>query len=65
MKTFIELQGDRHDADYNHDRQWNRSDVESLLAAARRAFADWSAVRRTPNATVFLASLLPQKQWGR
>ena len=65
IETFLTLQEERHDADYNLNMHWNRADALNHVRAAREAFAAWSAIRDTPNATVFLSALLLQRQWGR
>jgi hypothetical protein len=65
VQAFVELQEARHDADYNIDKQWNLLDVLNRVQTARQAFADWAAIRNTPNATVFIVALVLQKHWGR
>jgi len=61
--AFVRLQNARHAADYDLARTFNRLYSVSLLGAAEQAFRDWNAIRATPNAAVFLASLLFEKQW--
>lgn len=63
--TFVELQEARHLADYDVTSRFDRATVLLLVRTAEQAFADWRAVRKRPNAKVFLAALLLQKQWGR
>ena len=65
IETFLTLQEERHEADYNLNLQWNRADVLNQARAAREAFAAWSTIRDTPNSTVFLSALLLQRHWGR
>lgn len=65
IQAFVALQEARHDADYNPTKQWNRLDALKHVQTARQAFADWSAVRGTPNATVFVVALLLQRHRGR
>lgn len=65
IEAFIDLQEARHDADYNPNKQWDRLDALKHVQTARQAFADWSAVRGTPNAAVFVVALLLQRHWGR
>ncbi|HEX3463319.1 MAG TPA: hypothetical protein VHS78_04585 [Candidatus Elarobacter sp.] len=62
-KVFIVLQEARHAADYDFSQTLTRSDSSALVAYSEKAFRDWSAVRDTPNAAVFLAALLFEKQW--
>jgi hypothetical protein len=65
VQSFVDLQEARNEADYNLTKQWNRLDVLNRVQTARQAFADWAAVRNTPNATVLVAAFLLQKSWGR
>jgi len=65
LEAFVDLQEARHQADYDTAKQWTRLDAVKQVQAARQAFEGWAIVRRTPNATVFLAALLLQKQWTR
>jgi hypothetical protein len=65
IKVFINLQEARNEADYELAGQWNRMDVLELIRTTRQAFADWQAVRGSPNAIVFVIALLLQKHWGR
>ncbi len=65
IEAFVDLQEARNEADYNLDKQWNRLDVLTRVQTARQAFADWAAIRGTPNATIFVVALLLQRQWGR
>lgn len=64
-QAFVELQEARHQADCDLQKNWSRLSVIDRVQTARQAFAHWQAVRRTPNAAVFAAALLLQKQWGR
>jgi hypothetical protein len=64
-KAFIRLQEERHTADYDISRQFGRVGVLGLVGIVQAAFADWAAVRTTPNAGVFLTALLLNRQWGR
>ena len=63
VEAFIALKEARHQADYDVAATYNRIDVLQKLAQARSAFSSWRAVRSRPNATVFLAALLLQRQW--
>ncbi len=65
VKAFIELREARNEADYNLDQRWDRPDAVNTIEIARRAFADWTAIRAMPNVAVFVAALLLQKHWGR
>ena len=61
--AFVELQEARHSADYDVSDTFTKPDVLAKIALAEQAFLDWEKVRGTPNANVFLAALLLQKQW--
>ena len=65
LEAFVQLQEVRHQADYDLRRTWNRLDAATHVQTARNAFASWQTIRLTPNAAVFAAALLLQKQWGR
>jgi hypothetical protein len=61
--AFVELQEARHTADYDVSDTFTRPDVLAKIALVEQAFLDWKTVRSTPNANVFLAALLLQRQW--
>ena len=63
--AFVALQESRHAADYDTAIVFNRLDVLQKITMTRRAFAQWRAVRRRPNARVFLAALLLQQRWAK
>jgi hypothetical protein len=62
-EVFLMLQDARHKADYDVIQAFDRLDALSLIEAAQTAFANWRAIRSTPNASVFLTALLLQRQW--
>lgn len=62
-KVFVLLQEARHAADYDLSQTLTRSESSALVASSEKAFRAWNAVRATPNAAVFLAALLFEKQW--
>lgn len=62
-EAFVLLQDARHKADYDLTQALDRLDVLNLIAAAQDAFSNWATVRSAPNASVFLAALLLQRQW--
>jgi hypothetical protein len=64
-RTFVALQEERHDADYDISKPFNRIDVVSKIDLVRLAFDDWGRVRTSPNARVFLAALLLQRHWNK
>ena len=61
--AFVELQEARHAADYDVSEFFTRPDVLAKIALVDQAFDAWKAVRHTPNANVFLAALLLNRQW--
>ena len=56
--AFVDLQQHRHEADYDLRRRFTRVETLSIIAGARRAFADWRVVRGSPQADTFLVGLL-------
>jgi len=63
--SFVELQEARHVADYDVWEPFGRVDVLQKIALAEQAINSWNTVRDRPNAKVFLAALLLQRQWNR
>jgi hypothetical protein len=63
--TFVALQDERHRADYDAATPFDRVDALQKIDLAQQAFDDWTAVRDSPNAKVFLAALLLQRHWNK
>ena len=61
-EAFVELQEERHTADYNNHEQWASKEVEDLLNTAATAFQNWLSVRTHPMAGNYLLSMLLGKQ---
>jgi hypothetical protein len=61
-RSFIELQEERHIADYNNHEQWTISDVQTILNTTTAAFQDWTSIRLHPMAGNYLLSMLLGKQ---
>ena len=61
-KAFIDLQTDRHAADYNNHEQWTAIEVQALLETAQSAFDAWLSVRTDPMAGNYLLAMLLGKQ---
>jgi hypothetical protein len=62
--AFVDLQSLRHQADYNISKTFKRADVLIEVSRAKAAHQDWSQIKASDNATVFLllaAKLLPDK----
>jgi hypothetical protein len=56
--SFITLQQMRHEADYDTQRRFLKSEASMHVERAADALADWRGVRRTNQAAVFLVSLM-------
>jgi hypothetical protein len=56
--TFVFLQHQRHEADYNLARIVSPLDVVECLGGARVAFQSWSRIREQPPARDYLFALL-------
>lgn len=63
--AVIDLQEARHEADYNVDQRFSRSEASDVIAQAAAAFQAWQRVRNHPAARNYLAALLLWKQWNR
>lgn len=63
--TFVSLQEERHEADYDLSVKFSRLSVLTLIGEASAAFLDWKAVRASPNAKILLMDLLVRKGWSR
>jgi len=55
--AFVELQEARHEADYNIDRSFTRSESTDLVARVAQAFTTWQTIRTDPVARTYLAAL--------
>jgi hypothetical protein len=64
-EVFVELQQQRHLADYDLSQSFNRIKVLGIVTKANSAISAWGRVRNTPNANVFLAALLLNSRWNR
>lgn len=56
--AFVDLQQQRHEADYDMRRRFTRIEVLSSIDDAERAFLDWRVVRGSAQADTFLVGLL-------
>jgi hypothetical protein len=61
-RAFVDLQEERHTADYNNHEQWSAADVQATLNTVRSAFEDWQAIRTDPMAGNYLLAMLLVKQ---
>ncbi|HZL29219.1 MAG TPA: hypothetical protein VFC39_22025 [Acidobacteriaceae bacterium] len=64
-RTFVNLQEQRHLADYDVGIFLLRAETLLSIDKARRAFTNWKLIRETDEATVFLAALIFAKRWDR
>lgn len=64
-QTFVDLQEARHLADYDVSTKWDRIGALQSVIDSQDAFADWQAIKATPNARIFLFDLLLRKSWAR
>jgi hypothetical protein len=63
LNAFVALQEARHEADYDLSSQWVRLNVLTHVNNVENAFAAWQAVRKTPNAAVFMSTLILRNDW--
>lgn len=61
-RTFVELQGARHIADYDNSYTWTRADAQVWIDNTQLAFDNWRAIRTQDEAQDFLLSLFLPKQ---
>jgi hypothetical protein len=61
-KAFVDLQDERHIADYDNHEQWSLTEVQAILNTAVAAFRSWQSVRTDPMAGNYLMLMLLQKQ---
>jgi hypothetical protein len=64
-ETFIELQQQRHLADYDPLQSFTRLKVLGIIDQADSAVSAWANIRNAPNANVFLTSLLLNNRWNK
>jgi hypothetical protein len=63
--AFANLQAERHDADYDTEMSVLKSHALAQVQTAELAFKAWTKVRKSPEASVFLAALLFPKNFDR
>ena len=63
--AFVQLQDERHRADYDVSDRFDRARAQKAVALAAQLFADWAAVRNTDDARVFLAALVFWTTWNK
>lgn len=57
-QAFIDLQQNRHAADYSYLKKWSRTEVQSHVDTAATAFAAWRSIQHEKLAKDYLISLL-------
>lgn len=62
---FLDLQQERHSADYDIASVFNRTDVLTFISTLDATFGIWANIRTSENAKIFLADLLLRKSWSR
>jgi hypothetical protein len=60
--AFVDLQEERHTADYDNHEQWTLTEVQAALDTARSAFQQWQSIRTDPMAGNYLLAMLVSKQ---
>ena len=60
--AFVDLQEERHTADYDNHEQWTVTEVQAALDTARSAFQQWQSIRTDPMAGNYLLAMLLNKQ---
>lgn len=61
-EAFVQLQEQRHIADYDNGRLWTRKQSLASVNLAEQAFANWRMIRHAKIAQVFLVSLLAKRR---
>lgn len=57
-KLFVELQEQRHDADYSRSRTFTKTDAREVVKRVEEGFGFWATVQTTQIAAPFLLLLL-------
>jgi len=60
--AFVDLQEERHTADYDNHEQWSATEVQETLNTARSAFQNWESISADPMAGNYLLAMLLNKQ---
>jgi hypothetical protein len=60
--AFVDLQQERHAADYDNHEQWTTLDVQNILGTVRSAFQDWDSICTDPMAGNYLLAVMLSKQ---
>jgi len=57
-RTFVQLQEERHAADYSLAKSLTRSEVLITITRARTAMASWKNIKGSPEADAYLLAML-------
>jgi uncharacterized protein (UPF0332 family) len=57
-QAFVDLQQNRHSADYSYLKKWSRTEVQSHVDTATTAFASWRTIQHEKLAKDYLISML-------
>jgi hypothetical protein len=60
--AFVDLQEERHAADYDNHEPWSGTEVQAALNTTRSAFQEWQSIRGDPMAGNYLLAMLLKKQ---
>jgi hypothetical protein len=60
--AFLDLQEERHTADYDNHEQWSLTEVQAILNTAETAFQDWQSIHTDAMAGNYLLAMLLGKQ---
>lgn len=63
-RTFRELQGQRHLADYSNATKWDRINASARVNQCKTAFSDWKSIRNEYVAQRYLVALLSNYKDG-
>ncbi len=61
-KTFVQLQQQRHTADYDNAIFWTRTEALTQVKSAEQAFNAWKHIRDEQIAQAYLVSLVVKRR---
>jgi uncharacterized protein (UPF0332 family) len=61
-QVFMELQEQRHEADYNNTIVWTRTNALSQVEKVGKAFTEWKLIRKARIAQAYLVWLLAKQR---
>jgi uncharacterized protein (UPF0332 family) len=64
-ESFVQLQQDRHSADYDLTRVWSETEAYTCVQTASKALSAWAEVQEHPAAEDFLTRILFPKDPSR